>query len=160
MTKTCVTYLDFDVFESGACGTIEGLMFRMSRFKFLRYAAEYWNFHCKGPAQDYPEVLKGIIRICTSKNQKKSMLQVDENLVISLSWGSLRWLRHKTQLHIIVDKGLAILCSQILEMRGDKSERCLFKVTWTNFVVYSIDRYWRRRETWQSRTTMDVPPCI
>lgn len=47
IATACVTYLSFDVFESGFCKTIEELMARLRRNPFYSYVAHNWGHHAR-----------------------------------------------------------------------------------------------------------------
>ncbi|KAH7191132.1 hypothetical protein DER44DRAFT_103212 [Fusarium oxysporum] len=47
ITTTCVTYMSFDVFESGFCHTDEELEERMRLNPFYHYSAHYWGDHAR-----------------------------------------------------------------------------------------------------------------
>ncbi|KAL4813534.1 ankyrin repeat-containing domain protein [Aspergillus spinulosporus] len=55
IASSCLTYLQFDVFRSGACsGPSEGIDFenRLSKYPFLRYASINWGKHLRVTADD------------------------------------------------------------------------------------------------------------
>ncbi|KAL5359318.1 hypothetical protein BJX96DRAFT_183666 [Aspergillus floccosus] len=47
ITKICVTYLSFNVFESGFCSTYNGFKDRLKSNKLFKYAAQNWGHHAR-----------------------------------------------------------------------------------------------------------------
>ena len=45
ISRTCLTYLSFDVFRAGPCSTSEDLAERCQRYVLFDYAARYWGTH-------------------------------------------------------------------------------------------------------------------
>ena len=48
ISKTCLTYLSFDIFESGRCLSDQELEVRLHKNRFLDYAARNWGHHVSG----------------------------------------------------------------------------------------------------------------
>ncbi|KAJ5653623.1 hypothetical protein N7490_000626 [Penicillium lividum] len=57
ITKVCVSYLSFDIFESGACRTFDELEERMQLNKLYSYAAQNWGNHALKASAFCPEVI-------------------------------------------------------------------------------------------------------
>ncbi|UKZ78861.1 hypothetical protein TrVFT333_006607 [Trichoderma virens FT-333] len=47
ITKTCITYLSFDVFEAGFCPTDAALEERLQSYQLYDYAAQKWGHHAR-----------------------------------------------------------------------------------------------------------------
>lgn len=47
MTKTCLIYLLFDIFEDGPCNEETSFASRLQKHPFAQYAARYWAIHLK-----------------------------------------------------------------------------------------------------------------
>ena len=48
IATTCLTYLSFEVFDSGPCSDTEALEQRLRDYKFLDYASRHWGHHVAG----------------------------------------------------------------------------------------------------------------
>jgi hypothetical protein len=47
ITETCITYLSFQIFETGFCPTTRGLRERLRSNIFYDYAARNWGYHAR-----------------------------------------------------------------------------------------------------------------
>jgi hypothetical protein len=47
ISKTCLTYLSFDVFEKGFCWTDDDFEERLNSYHFYDYAAHNWGYHVR-----------------------------------------------------------------------------------------------------------------
>jgi ankyrin repeat protein len=52
ITRTCLTYLCFEAFQSGSCSTDEEYEKRLQEHQFLDYAAKYWGEHARTVEDD------------------------------------------------------------------------------------------------------------
>ncbi|KAJ5745670.1 ankyrin repeat protein [Penicillium odoratum] len=57
ITKACVSYLSFDIFESGGCRTFDELEERMLLNKLYSYAAQNWGNHALKASVRCPEAI-------------------------------------------------------------------------------------------------------
>ncbi|KAJ5935976.1 hypothetical protein N7454_005274 [Penicillium verhagenii] len=57
ITKVCVSYLSFDMFESGGCRTLDEIQQRMQLNKMYSYAAQHWGSHAAKASALCPEVI-------------------------------------------------------------------------------------------------------
>lgn len=55
IAKTCLTYLSFDVFETGPCDSAKDLQQRCQRNLLFDYAARYWGIHVESTAEEEVE---------------------------------------------------------------------------------------------------------
>lgn len=74
ITTTCLTYLSFDNFKSGPCGTDEEMDARMTHFPFLQYAATYWGDHARGKPERTKEYL--VRQFITEGTSRHSAAQI------------------------------------------------------------------------------------
>ncbi|KIW70313.1 hypothetical protein, variant [Phialophora macrospora] len=51
MAGMCLKYLTYDTFGSGPCESIEMYRKRLDNYPFLRYAAQHWGHHIRGPPE-------------------------------------------------------------------------------------------------------------
>ena len=58
ITITCVTYLSFTAFESGACDRDEAYDQRLQQYPFYSYASHYWGHHAREESQAGHEVME------------------------------------------------------------------------------------------------------
>ncbi|ETS85826.1 hypothetical protein PFICI_03851 [Pestalotiopsis fici W106-1] len=54
ITNTCVTYLAFDIFESGHCFENDDLRQRLTDFPLYGYSSQYWGQHADPQAESEP----------------------------------------------------------------------------------------------------------
>jgi hypothetical protein len=107
----CLTYLNFDIFEDFR----EDETFvidRMNRFKFSKYAAQFWAVHTRGKAEESEEVQCAVLRLLESENKKKSMLQIAG--FTRSRFGRITLTKGQTPLHIIAEEGLTAICGIFL----------------------------------------------
>ena len=106
IASNCLTYLAFDVFDV-PCSDRESLSDRLAKYKFGRYAAQYWGAHTRGDAG----VEKFSFDVFQSEGKRSSMCQIVKHYGFSL-------------LHVIAANGLATVCPFIL------SEYVIGEETW------------------------------
>ena len=119
IAKTCLTYLNFQVFEEGRCPDPEALSLRMEEYKFAGYAAQYWSVHTRGEAEKDSSVQSKVMELITSAPKKSAVMQ------ISLKLGGSLFGEPETggPLTIAASYGLAGICRIILEERAPSSYR-------------------------------------
>ncbi|KAF4331614.1 nucleoside phosphorylase domain protein, partial [Fusarium beomiforme] len=71
ITTTCVTYMSFDVFESGFCHEDKGLKERMRLNPFYHYSAHHWGDH----ARESPTLCQEVIDFLESDTKVESSFQ-------------------------------------------------------------------------------------
>jgi len=117
LARTCLTYLNFEVFESGPCGTRETLDKRIRDYRLSEYASKYWSFHTQRSSDDAC-VVRAVWDLLDSETKKDSMLQLrssQEN-----NW-SVTYSKGRTPLHILVQAGLEGICKSWLDLRNGKT---------------------------------------
>jgi hypothetical protein len=135
LAKTCLTYLNFDVFEEGPCHHDGEMEKRVQKHKFSSYAAEFWVFHVKGKAEEDVDVQRAIFRLWMSENKRNSMLEMKSyDLFFHLDTS-------QTLLHFIAANGLAKICSRLIE-GPNQHERHLPVAIEINLAVFKIWQIW------------------
>ena len=110
ITRTCVRYLTFEEFERGPCQDKTALSARLDKYKFSRYAAEWWGDHAREEGEDTPDVQRHIFNLLQSENKKDSMLEI--------AWNSDRSVilaKKETLLHCLATNGLPTMCKLVLD---------------------------------------------
>jgi len=114
IAKTCITYLASVQFDS-PCVDKKSLKERAQKYKFSRYAAQFWGLHTRGEAENEPDVQRAILSLLASENKKDSMLQLET--YANSSWGNISFTKGQTLLHVIAKNGLATICKWVLDGR-------------------------------------------
>jgi ankyrin repeat protein len=109
LAKTCLEYL---ASFNEPCSSSESIKNRIEKYKFSRYAAEFWGFHAR-EAEDYEEVQKAVLEFLSSEGRMNSMVQLDAMNHIFKGRSDLR----QTILHVIAKNGLAVTCNLVLSAR-------------------------------------------
>jgi hypothetical protein len=110
LTMTCLTYLNFDVFEEELADH-ESLTRRMSKYKFW-YANAFWGYHTR-IAEEYTEIHKVVeihktaLGFLMSQNKRESMVRIRTQIGSRFTWKGV------TVLHLLAENGLG-LCEILL----------------------------------------------
>jgi hypothetical protein len=134
LAKTCLTYLNFDVFEEGPCHYRQEVGERVGKHKFSSYAAKFWTFHVKGETEEDVDVQRAIFRLWMSENKRNSMLEMKS---YDPPYFTLDLDTRQTLLHVTAENGLARICSVLLE-GPNKHERHLPVAIEINLTVFRI----------------------
>ncbi|SPJ73909.1 related to ankyrin [Fusarium torulosum] len=114
ITTTCLTYLSFDVFESGFCRTDEEFEERIRLNPFYDYSSHYWGDH----AREAPALYQEAIDFLESDTKVESSSQA--LMAVKRSWAreySQDVPRQITGLHLVVCFGIKH-AAQILATRN------------------------------------------
>jgi ankyrin repeat protein len=115
IARTCITYLASVQFDSPCVGE-KSLKERAQKYKFSRYAAQFWGLHTRGEAENEPDIQRAVISLLASENKRDSMLQLET--YANSSWGNINFAKGQTLLHVICKNGLATICRFILDGRN------------------------------------------
>jgi len=121
ISLACLTYLNFDVFDTIHFDK-QFVLQRMRIRKFGKYASQFWALHTKCEAEKSANVQAATLRLLQSENKKTSMLQMEAYAHSRLD--SIEFTKNKTALHILAEKGLAIICSLFLFEHQDADKEC------------------------------------
>jgi hypothetical protein len=116
LAKTCLTYLTFDTFDYFVVDEQYALN-RMDKFKFSKYAAQFWALHIRGEAEKSSDVQKATLEFLKSVNKRNSMLQIEA--YTCSRYGSASFTKRKTLLHVLAEKGLATIFSLYVDANLD-----------------------------------------
>jgi hypothetical protein len=111
LAKACLTYLSFDEFENFEDTLSFGIQ-RAMDYKFYEYAATFWGDFTKGEGEHSHSVQRALVRLFSSDNKKRSMLQM-----VALAESSGIFVEGQTMLHLAAERGLAYICEQALQSR-------------------------------------------
>jgi hypothetical protein len=121
LAETCLTYLLFDAFDE-VLKDVDDLRERAQRYKFSRYAADFWSFHTKGDPEKCPRIQLLALSVLTCENKKLSMLQLRQYVHYGIFGMELR-VEFGSLLHLVAEEGLATLCCLIIDGCPDGSNQ-------------------------------------
>ncbi|KAL7948570.1 hypothetical protein V8C42DRAFT_254682 [Trichoderma barbatum] len=113
ITKTCITYLLFDIFEEGFCQTDEDFEMRLQSSRFYDYAAHNWGHH----AREASTLPQDVIFFLDSKFKVEASSQalMTFKMYSGHSGYSQRFPRHITGLHLAAYFGVNHAAEILLE---------------------------------------------
>jgi len=114
LAQACLEYLSLDIFDKPCPESLESMEKRVQKYKFSRYAAQFWGLHTRGEAEKYPCIQQAVLSLLASEN-KDSMLQLEA--YASSSGGRMSFAKGQTLLHVIAQNGLATICKWVLDGR-------------------------------------------
>lgn len=127
IASTCLTYLLFDDFKSGACNSAQEFRDRNRRNVFFPYAALYWSHHARPVEQEVSELSIHMLR---DDLLVDSIVQVEEanNIVVypHRDWGFCKP-RGLRGLHLVASSGLQHLLEVFLRTPAGTTQ-----VNWKN----------------------------
>ena len=117
LAKTCLTYLNFDVFDSFAYQEVarDTIQRHLVTYRFYRYAARFWATHTKDAELELG-VQKAAFAFLAAENRRELMLRTrDIDDVLFAMFDSEMYVRRgQTPLHMTADHGLVVLCNLLL----------------------------------------------
>jgi hypothetical protein len=116
--KSCLVYLNFNVFDSGPCGDRDSLKLRLANYTFGRYAARFWADLIRGEGEGNLEVANAALSLVGSPKKRAAMLQLAASHYLALH---LSFFDSQTLLHVIAKNGLSKLCKLVLDDMGIKA---------------------------------------
>jgi ankyrin repeat protein len=134
ITRTCLTYLSFDVFRSGNCSNVTEYKHRIHTYPFLEYAARYWGKHATSIQEATFDLVYATLSGESLLSSMSQVLDVSE----SRRWNaSQRYPTTRNILHMLAYFGLHILAEKLLErcegetnhwinQNEDKQGTCLY----------------------------------
>jgi hypothetical protein len=140
LAKTCLTYLNFDVFEEGPCHYRRETKKRVQRHRFSSYAAQFWAFHVKGETEEDVDVQRAIFRLWMSKNKRNSMLEM-KSYDPRYFYSRTNLDTSQTLLHFIAENGLAKICSRLIEGPSEHEWHLPVAIE-INLAVFKIWQIW------------------
>lgn len=118
LARDCLTYLTFDVFETGPCQDVRSLIEGLETHRFSDYAVRFWGAYVRGIGERDPKVKSLLCRLLSSNQILRSLRQVqlyDNEMIDSLDhsfW--LIALGGWTPLHFLAQVGLAEFCANLV----------------------------------------------
>ena len=113
IASTCLTYLSFKVFASGASGKYEDLETRIYENPFCEYAATYWAAHSLSVQK---EIAQLALPFLLDQALVASTIQLIPPRKYSSPWYSFGFRKHTTGLHLTAAFGLLFLFEELLRM--------------------------------------------
>lgn len=113
IANTCITYLSFDTFQSGACQPkYETLEARLQLHPLYKYAAKYWGYHTREASVEVQKVLNFL------EDEAKVSASI-QMMFFSRSFFSydLQWLRPIPGVHLAACLGLGEVTRVLCEKR-------------------------------------------
>src|SRR5271170_5570231 len=159
IAKTCLTYLNYDVFDSRPPGYDIGARHSFSRryterHVFSRYASQFWHDHARN-VEDKVDVQELAFLFLGSENKRRSMLIVAQDceprgdrLLASIDYAD-----SLPVLHFLAARGLTTFCHILLNApRG----RYLILVAWSNTITISKLELLLPSSTWDQSPSKDA----
>jgi len=124
LAKACLTYLTYDIFESGPCPDEASFEQRKHDYRLSLYAAEFWGGYTKGEGEGDKVILDCLRRLLGSPKKLAALRQFqllaprpwwDFNEIFGLSYSQLNSWR---PIHSIAREGLSTLCKSIPVLNG------------------------------------------
>jgi hypothetical protein len=107
ITRTCLTYLCFDAFQSGRCTANKEYEKRLQEHQFLDYAAKYWGEHARAVEDDVAG------QVCTFLNSTSLSCALQVRGVPGYRYGGYsNAYPMTTPLHELAHFGLATIAGQ------------------------------------------------
>jgi hypothetical protein len=113
LAKSCLTYLAFNVFDH-LCYSWLSVKERVEQYKFSRYAAQFWDLHTRGEAENEPDIQRAVLSLLASENKKNSMLQLEDDYP---KWFTISFTKSRNLLQVLANNGLARVCKLVLHGR-------------------------------------------
>jgi hypothetical protein len=120
LAKVCLTYLAFDVFETGACPDERAFEMRMKAHQFSDYAVQYWGVYVRGEGEKDPGVLDALLNLFKSYNKCRVIRQ--HWLWIADASGFAHKSPTSTPLHMIAQHGLRTVYNWFDTLRREDVE--------------------------------------
>ena len=117
ITATCVTYLSFNVFESGFCQTDDEFEKRIQANKLYDYASHNWGHHARAASTLIPEVNSFLEKEAHVESSIQALLAV--KLYSLDSEYSQRFPKEMTGLHLAAYFGVKAVVQLLLEKGAD-----------------------------------------
>ncbi|KAF7171886.1 hypothetical protein CNMCM6106_006240 [Aspergillus hiratsukae] len=114
IASTCITYLSYDVFDSGACTSDEDLSDRLNTYPLYRYSSVNWGDHARHQCVDTTLALK----LLMNRNKVTACSQVlclDERTARVTGW-SQRSPMDVSGVHLVAHFGLEEILRKLLEL--------------------------------------------
>ena len=109
ITKVCLTYLGFSVFND-PCENMTSLRLRNQKYRFTSYAARYWAEHARDEIESVDELRSAILRTFESVGKRESI----EQFTRAPRFTRLASPTGKTLLHFLVETRLiSVYISQL-----------------------------------------------
>lgn len=123
LAKICITYLNFDEFQSGPVEktVADAYLIRLANFPFLEYAAKNWTVHVKGDGENDPAVQQRLLYFGQCRLKFDNMLQARHAIISSSSFRLDNYPRFATIFHVIAGEGLIVLAEWLLSGDRDKA---------------------------------------
>jgi ankyrin repeat protein len=111
IAKSCLNCLIFNGLDKPVQDGFAELKDRMQKFKFCRYAAEFWAFHVRGEAEHSPDIQRDVLRILATQRKREALLQMEQYAQLRIS----RYTTGQSLFHVFSRFGLATICSVVLD---------------------------------------------
>jgi ankyrin repeat domain-containing protein 50 len=113
LARVCLTYLAFDIFESGPCSSKDLFERNMCEYRFSNHAVLFWGDYTRGMGESDDIALEALRRILRSPEKRGAIYQI---LLTSTHWGDFCWefsvsdFKTCLPIHLIAAAGLLGLC--------------------------------------------------
>ena len=111
---TSLTYLLFPPFDEGECQNEESLKFRMEKYPFSQYEAQYWSQHMKGKGERDPKASGLLLTLAMNPKKFTSMVQLSK-AETSVQWQVEPRDKNKQLIHVTVENGLTEIFLKVIQ---------------------------------------------
>ena len=120
LAKTCLIYIGSNPFDT-PCPDEKTLKARVRKYKFSRYASQYWADHVRGDAEGDKEIQNCIWVTFRFASKRESMSQM--KMYAESRWGEFTLSTGGSLLHVIAANGLATICHSLLDGTSNDDDR-------------------------------------
>lgn len=107
LAATCLTYLEFDVFEDGGDKDL-----LLQKYQALNYISHFWDFHTK-KVETSESIQMAALGVLTSENRRNLMRQIKQGRF---------YVGGQTILHVLADSAMAETCTRLLDCRRKEND--------------------------------------
>ena len=117
ITITCITYLSFNVFESGLCQTDNEFEKRLQLYKLYDYASHNWGHHARAASILIPEVSSFLERKAQVEASSQALFALKEHSANSRY--SQKFSKGMIELYLVAYFGIKAIVKLLLEKGAD-----------------------------------------
>lgn len=120
LAKSCITYLSFDAFASGACPSATSLEARVQSHPFLEYAARYVSIHLRNSGEDISKDI--VLEFLERAGSIGSWMQIADHFLHNTpknDWYHAQFRIQQIPLHVASAIGNCAVVQQLLDEGAD-----------------------------------------
>ena len=121
LSRTCLKYLSFDVFNEGPCPDDVSLAERLQQHRFADYAARYWGLYLKGKLET--DLSEQILQYLEDEKRTSSTIQISWQPRLTYKGCYDAFPKKVPKLHIAASWGMEHVLTQLLHQGADIAGR-------------------------------------